>query len=448
MRIRFIALSICLLMLGVASIHAATLIVTNTADSGAGSLRDTIAAAAAGDTIQFAAALNGQTITLTSAELLIDKNLTIDGPGANQLTVKRSTVGGTSNFRIFEITPSHTVTIQGLTMSNGIAPASFAAGGGIYNTGSTLTIANSNISGNSAPGFGGGGICNDGVTAGSATLTITNSTIDGNSAPQSLGGGIFNFGESASGHAVVTVTGSTISGNSATLGGGIENRGQESGSVMLTISNSTVMGNSAEIYGGGIDNNGDFSGDATVLVSNCTISGNSSSREGGGISNSSFSGEVSGITEITNSTISDNSAVEYGGGVRSNRAILKITNSTLRGNNTTGVNGAGGAISSDSPGSCELTNSTLSGNSASGLGGGIYSGGSLRVGNTIFDAGTGANIVSFGSAGASLGYNLSSDSGGGYLTSIGDQINTNPMLPSEQRRPDPHAGPVDWQPGH
>ena len=46
--------------------HAATLTVTTTADSGPGSLRAAIAAASDGDTIQFDAALNGQTITLTS----------------------------------------------------------------------------------------------------------------------------------------------------------------------------------------------------------------------------------------------------------------------------------------------------------------------------------------------------------------------------------------------
>ncbi len=76
-----------------ARLDQATLTVTTTADSGAGSLRDTIAAASAGDTIQFAPALNGQTITLTTAKIVIDKNLVIDGPGASQLTVRRSTAG-------------------------------------------------------------------------------------------------------------------------------------------------------------------------------------------------------------------------------------------------------------------------------------------------------------------------------------------------------------------
>jgi hypothetical protein len=61
--------------------------VTNANDSGAGSLRAAIAASASGDTIDFAPALNGQTIILSSGRLVIDKALTISGPGAGSLTI-------------------------------------------------------------------------------------------------------------------------------------------------------------------------------------------------------------------------------------------------------------------------------------------------------------------------------------------------------------------------
>src|SRR5437762_3030951 len=61
-----------------------TLTVLNNLDSGPGSLRAEIAAAKSKDTIVFAPRLDGQTITLTSGELLINKNLTITGPGAGQ----------------------------------------------------------------------------------------------------------------------------------------------------------------------------------------------------------------------------------------------------------------------------------------------------------------------------------------------------------------------------
>jgi hypothetical protein len=69
--------------------------VTSLNDSGAGSLRDTIAASASGDTIVFA--VTG-TIVLTSSSLDVNHDLTILGPGASSLTIARQS---TSNFRIF-----------------------------------------------------------------------------------------------------------------------------------------------------------------------------------------------------------------------------------------------------------------------------------------------------------------------------------------------------------
>ena len=77
------------------------------------------------------------------------------------------------------------------------------------------------------------------------------------------------------------------------------------------------------------------------------------------------------------------------------------------------------------------TNSTLSGNTAKEVGGGIYNvnGATLDIGNTILNAGnTSANILNDGGTITSLGYNLSSDDGGGFLTAPGDQINTESLL--------------------
>ncbi len=173
---------------------AATITVINTSDSGAGSLRQAISDSSSGDTIDFDSSLNGQTITLTSGELLIDKNLTITGPGANQLAINGNAAG-----RVFEITSGIDVTISGLTITNGNA----LFGGGIYNVGHSLTIANSTLSGNSARKAG--GIYNQGTT-----LTITNSTLSGNSASVGNGGGIYNQVGAAS-----TIANSTLSGNSA-----------------------------------------------------------------------------------------------------------------------------------------------------------------------------------------------------------------------------------------
>src|SRR5262249_21305783 len=65
----------------------ATPVVTSTADSGAGTLRQAIADACATDSITFSLGGAAQTITLTSGELVIGKNLTITGPGAALLTL-------------------------------------------------------------------------------------------------------------------------------------------------------------------------------------------------------------------------------------------------------------------------------------------------------------------------------------------------------------------------
>src|SRR3954449_12157908 len=60
---------------------SSAIVVTNTNDSGLGSLRQALANVSDGGTIQFDPSLNGQTITLTSVELVIDKSITITGPG-------------------------------------------------------------------------------------------------------------------------------------------------------------------------------------------------------------------------------------------------------------------------------------------------------------------------------------------------------------------------------
>src|SRR3954447_11991866 len=99
--------SFAIALLLVVPAGAATLTVTSTADAGGTcpgascTLRQAIASAVSGDTITFSLPSNSS-ITLTSGELLIDKSLTISGPGANLLSVQRSTDSGTAEFRIFE----------------------------------------------------------------------------------------------------------------------------------------------------------------------------------------------------------------------------------------------------------------------------------------------------------------------------------------------------------
>jgi hypothetical protein len=211
-------------------------------------LRGELALASDNDIIVFAVALTG-TITLNSGQLEVSKSIMINGPGANLLTVD---VDANQASRVFLIDAGTTVTISGLTITNG---NTFGGnGGGIYNDHATLTVTNSTLSGNSVD-LSGGGIFNEGAS-GSATLTINNSTLSGNSA--NFGGGILNDGF-LHGNAMLTVTNSTLSGNSAPSGGGgIFNQGLV-GRATLTIG-STILASAA---GANIFNSG-FLGTATV----------------------------------------------------------------------------------------------------------------------------------------------------------------------------------------
>jgi hypothetical protein len=230
--------------------RAATVNVTSTADSGAGSLRDAIAAASSGDTINIS--VTG-TITLTGAPLTIDKSLAISGPGASELAVS-----GNKAVQVFVVNSGATVTISGLTIENGAASG---GGGGISNSG-MLTVTDSVIAGNTTDSFG-GGILNLGM------LTVANSTVSGNSASCCNGGGISNLG-------MLTVTNSTVAGNSVAFfyGGGIYNM------HTLNMTNDTLSGNTAGFHGGGIANFGTMTVKNTILA-NSLKSGNCYMGNGG-----------------------------------------------------------------------------------------------------------------------------------------------------------------------
>src|SRR6476646_5553177 len=72
------------------SAHGIIITVANTNDSGPGSLRQALVDSQDGDTIDFDPSLKGQTISLTSVELVINKSITISGPGPNLLAVSRA----------------------------------------------------------------------------------------------------------------------------------------------------------------------------------------------------------------------------------------------------------------------------------------------------------------------------------------------------------------------
>ncbi len=139
-----------------------TISVLNTDDSGPGSLRQAIMDANAqegADTIEFAEGVQG-TIGLTSGQLAITDELTIDGPGADVLTVS-----GSGMSRVFLVSGA-TVTIDDVTIADGLATdwvpespdtATFAGGGGLLNLRGNVTLNNVHVTGNSTQNAVGAG---------------------------------------------------------------------------------------------------------------------------------------------------------------------------------------------------------------------------------------------------------------------------------------------------
>jgi hypothetical protein len=301
---------------------SATLTVTSLADSGAGTLRDRIAAAVPGDTIQIG--LSG-TITLNS-ELVIAKDLRINGPAANSLRIS-----GNNNSRVFDISSGsaqiHNMTIAdgrvvgtngatgfngesvsggGILVANGATlhlenciltnnvalggqggPASSGlAGGGGEGYGGAIAVFGSlamvrcTLAGNTAsggpggpapsPGFGsdgrGGGLYVEGSANVSCSTFAANNALasqGGAGAGTGLGGGIFSWNTATLNLNTCTIVSNTAAGSTIDAGGGILNVGA------LTIRDSTIAYNQAD-YGGGLCGPADLGN--TILAGNSASS--------------------------------------------------------------------------------------------------------------------------------------------------------------------------------
>jgi parallel beta-helix repeat protein len=420
------------------------LVVTTSADSGSGSLRQVISNALPGETITFDPSLSGQNINVYISDLLIRNNLTIDAsalPGGLQI----SQVGTSS--RVFEVAANTVVTLNSLTIQNGIADV----GGGIYvNSGASLTLANCTLSGNSSTSGGGGIYVNSG-----ASLTLTNCTLSGNT-DNNFGGGIY-----VSSGASLTLVSCTLSGNSSTNnGGGIYlNSGASNTLVECTLSNNSDGG-----FGNG--GGGIYVTNASLTLTNCTLSGNTDGNEGGGIfvdsnasltledctlsNNSDFgfgNGGGGGIyfnsgasLMLANCTLSSNTDYSgfNGGGIYVQSGTLTINGSTFSGNSVPGGIGYGGGIFVFS-GTTTINGSTFSGNSApGGGGGGIYVqnstltiNGSTFSGNSAPGGGYGGGIYVFNGANTINNSTISSNSGdafGGGLYLSGPSFLTNTVV--------------------
>jgi hypothetical protein len=397
------------------SMPTAALTVTNLNDSGVGSLRYQLSQAQDGDTVTFDPSLKG-TITLTSGELKLGRDVTIEGPGSGNLSIS-----GNHASRVFEILSGADVAISGLTVTDGVANApgsgvNLVGGGGIFvGQDATVTLTDSVVTGNignstgataAAPGLvagTGGGIFNAG------SLTLTDDVISGNTANtgsavdvsggqvNAAGGGIFNRRA-----AILTLVRTTVTNNTANTGASSYLTDAEGGGIVssgiLSLTDVTVSGN--------IANAGPVTADRSATTSG----------EGGGLQ------IMGGTVTVTNSFFLDNTAntasatatdlqsglvdVRGEGGGIFGQGNLTVTTTAFSGNiansgSATGgfvatVTGYGGAIDNDgSPLAAtglgvtnNIANAGSARTAARGLGGGIYGSGQITVESSLVDGNT------------------------------------------------------------
>lgn len=272
----------------------ATINVTSLSDSGAGTLRQAITdlnAQTGSHTITFTG-LTG-TITLASNLPAINKSMTITGPGLSSLTVS-----GNNLYRVFLLNSGFTIYISGLTIANSRnTGGGITSGGGILNSGATLTVTDCTFTGCYCVGYGG-------AIFATSTTTVSNCTFTNNTAT-SFGGGINS-------QASLTVTGTTFTSNTAQNGSGISSEGTGN----ITIGNCTFSGNSGTAYN---------SGGTTQTVYNCTFNGNNGAN-GAGVR--AYGGSLS----ILSSTISGNTGTVTSGVYLGEYCSLTLKNSIISGN--------------------------------------------------------------------------------------------------------------------
>lgn len=304
---------------------AASLVVTSSADSGPGSLRQAVADASAGDVIEFAPGV--ERIELAGGEIVVDKDIEIRGPNAaspeEQLVVDAN--GLSRLFRVAGpvagLMPS--VVLSDLAMTGGLAQG--GNGGAILNEGN-LTLLRCSVYGNAAsPGPGGGG--NGGGIANAGTLRVEASTLYGNQAfaggeGTGNGGGLYNgWGGKDAVVPEALLFSSTVSGNQAGVPAGRGAVGKAA-SHLLALEEKLGMG-------GGVFNDTLGAGEAWgvdafpgwVTVEHSTVTANTA-WTGGGVANYRFSesgedviGEAAGGAMLLRGTIVSGNLASAPGGV-------------------------------------------------------------------------------------------------------------------------------------
>ena len=268
-------LAALVLLASAAAAQASTIMVTVTDDpSGSGdcltadtscSLRQAVAAASSGDTVDLGAGTysltQGTDIDITTSPL------TVEGAGVSSTSIDGSQNRGSNQYgetaRILRVDDGASVTIRDLTLTNGNDQADENCpngcltlqengGGALFNNYGSVAL--SNVAFTNDGGALGGAIS---TSSGSVTLTNVQFTSDGGS----IGGALFTRGGTVTGDGVVFYNDAASPTDSAAayLYGGT-----------VSLTNTTIADNGgASSRGGGIDNGG-----ATLTLINDTLAGN------------------------------------------------------------------------------------------------------------------------------------------------------------------------------
>jgi hypothetical protein len=440
------------------------LTVLNNADSGAGSLRDTIAAAQSGDTIVFDPSLSYQTITLSSGPLALSSNLTINGPGAGLLAIS-----GNNASRLFTLSSSAQVTLADLTLTGGMS----SQGGAILIGGTAaLTLDSDILSGNQAVSDANGNALGGAVyTSAGASLTVENTVFvnnQTNGTNESFGGAILNAGTLVIDAATFTDNaslGSTTPSGSptpgASRGGAICNLDGSSASIeRSTFTANQSLGNgTGDALGGALCDGATyvfpFAGSGiTITVSQCSFENNTAKAGshanvggfGGAIENEpGVNLSVLNCSLISNQVDSGGSPFAIGGAIDDSVGdTVTISDSQFLSNSAIGsglgANGRGGAVSNDQ--TLTIVNCLFTGNRAVGgpMADGNTSIGTIGNGDggAIWSAGGLANHVELlltlsnciiadneaigGSGGTTLAYSRDDSAFGGGIINMGAGI--------------------------
>ncbi|BDU16701.1 choice-of-anchor Q domain-containing protein [Lysobacter auxotrophicus] len=307
-----------LLLAGAPSIAtAATRVVTNCNDAGAGSLRNAIAVAQSGDNIDLLR-LTCTRIALTTGELVVPQaSLTLLGRGRDEILLDANTRG-----RAIRHTGTGTLRVYRMTVANGRYASAFADGGCITSAGAVELISSrihhcQAIATDGLEPWGIGGAVH------AVDVLLAHTSAYANLADGGTGGAVHGWGH-------VNLYYSQVTGNSAYEAGGVQGH-----SVAVTYSS---IRNNLATRGGGLRVLGRDAVPMSLLVNKSTIAQNRATTSGGGI-------EVGGVTYgvlIVDSTLADNIADSTPGAWLP--AGARIHNSTIAGNEEWQTWQCGGAL--------------------------------------------------------------------------------------------------------